>query len=183
MEKPNILFFHGYGSMGDTSNTAKLLKAEFGEYNVITPSYDYDCAGTAYTKLDRLVYSLVKVQHNSELILVGTSLGGFWANHFCERYNLKAILVNPCLDPVNLLKKYPNADCASYSPYYKAHTLGKHKTIILGKQDEVIPYTTFLDALKPFYSIFIDDDMGHRVTNPTKLIECIKQSYMNVYCR
>lgn len=181
MENINIIFFHGYGSTGDTSNTAKWLKAEFGDDNVIAPSYDCDCADAAYTKLDRLVYSLIKC--DSELILVGTSLGGFWANHFCERYNVKTILVNPSLDPANTLIKYPNADADSYSRYYKTHTPGRHKTIILGKQDKVVPYTTFLDTLKPLYSIFIDDAMGHRVTNPAKLIECIKESYMNVYCR
>jgi predicted esterase YcpF (UPF0227 family) len=176
-----ILFFHGYGSSSVSSGTANTLRTQFGASNVIAPSYDYNNAAVARNQLSKVVAEELK--KDPELMLVGTSLGGFWANFFCEKYNLKTVLVNPSLDPYYSLKKYPDADFDSYKDFYTEDTPFKHKIIILGEKDDIIPYTTFLNRLDKYYhySIFIDKEMGHRISNPNLLIKCITDSYLSIY--
>jgi predicted esterase YcpF (UPF0227 family) len=176
---PKILFFHGYGSSSTRSNTADMLRKEFGEENVVVPSYNYDDANLGYVQLHTIV--MRELAKDPELMLVGTSLGGFWANHFCEKYNLKTVLINPCLEPLDSLLKYPGADVQSYTRYYMQDTPRKHKTIILGAKDEIIPYMNFYERLNKHYTIFIDKDMGHRITNPDLLIRCINESDLNIF--
>ena len=44
------------------------------------------------------------VQQHDELLLIGSSLGGFYATNLCERYShVKAVLVNPAVAPHTLL--------------------------------------------------------------------------------
>ena len=39
-------------------------------------------------------------------VIIGSSLGGFYANFFVEQYGFKAVLVNPAIYPDRLLKGY-----------------------------------------------------------------------------
>ena len=83
-----ILYIHGVASSGK-SNTAKVLKEEFGEDNVLSP----DIAPKpmeAYSQIKELVRTF------NPNIVVGTSLGGFYASLFGGPIK---VLVNPLLTP------------------------------------------------------------------------------------
>jgi len=38
--------------------------------------------------------------------LMGSSMGGFWASYFAERYDLPAVLINPAVDALQLMPAY-----------------------------------------------------------------------------
>jgi predicted esterase YcpF (UPF0227 family) len=54
-------------------------------------------------------------------LLVGSSLGGYYATHLAERYGLKAALINPAVAPFDSLQK---------------DFLGQHKNMYTGEEYE-----------------------------------------------
>lgn len=56
------------------------------------------------------------------LCLVGSSLGGYYALHLAERFNCRAVLVNPAIRPYELLQKYYGEQRNPYTG--KCFTLG-----------------------------------------------------------
>jgi len=94
-----IIYIHGFGSHGLG------MKADaFREYfqsrgkSFIAPSLSY-IPELAIQTLEELINSYNDVQ------LIGSSLGGFYALHLAQKYNLKAILINPSIYPQITLKR------------------------------------------------------------------------------
>ena len=58
----------------------------------------------AIHQLEKLVESYLAKKET--IGLVGSSLGGFYAAWLAEKYNLRAVLVNPAVRPFDLLGKY-----------------------------------------------------------------------------
>lgn len=80
------------------------------------PNITYHCPQlTPYPRrtqeqLERLVES-----HLPEPVyLMGSSLGGFWATWLAEKYNLRALLINPAVRPQDFMPKYLEVDLKSY---------------------------------------------------------------------
>jgi len=48
-------------------------------------------------------------------VIIGSSLGGFYANFFVEQYGCKAVLVNPAIYPDRLLKGYLGSQSNDYT--------------------------------------------------------------------
>jgi hypothetical protein len=175
MKEIEIIFFHGYGSTGSTSLTGKMLVEHYGKENVHCLSYNCKNAEDTIDNLSAQVRKIVL--NNPEVLLVGISLGGFWANYFSEKYGLQVVLINPALEPTISLKKYNESHASTYKMFPTTLTPGIPKAIILGKKDNVIPYTSYLERLKDKYMVFIDDNMRHTVDNPEPLFRLI--NYMN----
>lgn len=94
-----FLYIHGFGGSG------KGVKAtQFREYfrgDVIAPSLSY-VPELAMDTLTQIVENLID---HTDLTLVGSSLGGYYATCLSEHYGLKAILINPSTKPYRTLKK------------------------------------------------------------------------------
>ena len=137
-----ILNIDGY--QGSPKNSAYSTLCEIGCKNIISPSIDYD-SEEPDSIISRL--NLLRVKHNVNLV-VGTSLGGFYASILSARHNLPVMLVNPCLTPFLLdllseLKTRPlmrlfgeltKIECANVS-------------CIVGGSDEVIGNHAFTEKL------------------------------------
>lgn len=93
-----ILYLHGFGSCGE-GNKSKVLRAYFGEEQILSPDLPY-APQDAVAFIDRLIES------EQIDLLVGSSLGGFYAAHFAEKYALNVILLNPSVTPWLTLSKY-----------------------------------------------------------------------------
>lgn len=92
-----IIYLHGFMSMGD-SPKSQALKQAFGTNNVIAidlPIHPVDVIKT----IDKIVRQ-IKV---FPIVFVGTSLGGFYANYFAQKYDCPGILVNPASVPSKTL--------------------------------------------------------------------------------
>ena len=86
-----ILYLHGFASCGD-SNKTKVLKAYFGEKEVLAP----DLPVNPHKALS--VARKIIIDHDIDLI-IGSSLGGFYASNLTETMGIKSVLINPSVQP------------------------------------------------------------------------------------
>ena len=92
----NVLNIHGY--KGTPHNAAYSALCGLDK-SVISPEIDYDCEEPDVI-LNRLLE--LCVSEKAEL-LVGTSLGGFFASVIASRVQKPLLLVNPCLRPQTVI--------------------------------------------------------------------------------
>jgi uncharacterized protein len=94
-----IIYLHGFRSTGNSGKTLTLRKM-FPEYEIIGPHYSPHNPLLAEQELSSLMDSLTDKQ---SVLVIGTSLGGFWAHWMARKFNLNAIMINPSIDPGNTL--------------------------------------------------------------------------------
>lgn len=158
-----VIYVHGYGSTGNT-DTAKNLRATLaGEFDVISPTYDCSDPLAARDQLTSLIDSL---KHDSPII-VGTSLGGFFANLVSRLCDIPVIAVNPSTKPSGSLHKYgENARALAGYRQLEDQELAQvsqpQRVVILGTRDDVVnPHTN--GALLTVNTETVWLDMGHRI--------------------
>ncbi|MBQ1433074.1 MAG: hypothetical protein IIZ09_08270 [Ruminococcus sp.] len=139
-----VLNIHGYH--GTPQNAAYGALVSNGFDDVITPEIDYD-AKTPETVLDELCNI---VTENKIGLLVGTSLGGFFAAVLSARTQLPVILINPCLMPfLHLPELGYNDEITPFIPMFG--TLDKldinKVSCIVGDDDEIISTHAFTEKL------------------------------------
>lgn len=88
-----ILYVHGLGS-GSNSSTGELLKETFPEYEII-------CAEMPIIPFEALEHLKNFVKEVEPNLIIGTSLGGFYAMQIA---GYKKLLINPALDADNDIK-------------------------------------------------------------------------------
>ena len=92
-----LLFFHGLDSSNETS-----------KYTCITREPKY-CQTVNYrdnfAEIFEIYNTLIqeKMKQYPRVVLAGHSLGGWFANHFAHKYNLRALLIAPCIYPSEVL--------------------------------------------------------------------------------
>jgi predicted esterase YcpF (UPF0227 family) len=187
-----LIYFHGKRKSIESdhvSQTALLIQQHFPEVTMVHPVYDTDRCDVAISQLDQVVHEAL--MSSERVVLVGSSLGGFFAKHYGEKNDLDYLLINPCLDPWFRLAKYETADLESFKDYrhkmiwdYSQNSVNNknsRKYVVLGKQDDIIPYTEFVDAfVENCYTIFINKDMAHRVSDIKEIsqaVSCLINSY------
>ena len=82
----------------------------------LTP-YPRECA----RKLMKTLDSIAK-----PVYLIGSSMGGFWATWLVETLRLKAVMINPAVDVLNLMPNYINRDLINYYNLEKYHLTHQH---------------------------------------------------------
>lgn len=55
------------------------------------------------------------IEQHRQIILIGSSLGGFYASYLAEQYNLKAVLINPAITPWRDINHYLGFYTCAYS--------------------------------------------------------------------
>jgi predicted esterase YcpF (UPF0227 family) len=88
-----LVYFHGFGSSGN-SDKSQALKDKFGEDNVWSPDLPIDA-----TEVIHMVTEYVHSVKDYPIIFMGTSLGGFYANYFAQKFDCPCILINPAINP------------------------------------------------------------------------------------
>jgi predicted esterase YcpF (UPF0227 family) len=97
-----ILYIHGFGSSGHGAK-AKMFREYYhnkGE-KFFAPSLSHIPA-LAIATLSEFIENF---QAEEEIKLIGSSLGGYYSMVLAEKYNLKAVLLNPSTEPYITLYK------------------------------------------------------------------------------
>lgn len=94
----SIIYLHGFNSSAASTKAQqlfKLLTALGCAEHLRLPALDNDPAQAAVT-IDKAINA------STQPLLVGSSLGGFYATYFAQKYQLPAILINPAVTPHTL---------------------------------------------------------------------------------
>ncbi|WP_321311539.1 YqiA/YcfP family alpha/beta fold hydrolase [Halarcobacter sp.] len=169
-----ILYIHGFGSSG-FGGKASLFR-EYFEDEVITPSLSY-VPKLAIDTLEQIIEVFLNKDEN--IGLVGSSLGGFYAIYLANKYNLKAVLINPSVYPYKTLDKIGMAmnyyDGTSFEvtkdhiDYLKAIEVNQIESqenflTLLQTEDEVLDYTEAADKLSDS-ELIIEEGGNHSFEN------------------
>ena len=175
-----ILYIHGFASCGD-SNKTRLLKEHFKD--VLSPDIPVDP--------DEAISFLQKFILDNEIsLLIGSSLGGFYAAYFAQRFQLKTILLNPSTQPFVTLAPYVGTNtffCSGESfEWTKAHivklmsySISKDSIkapvlVLLQKGDEVLDYTK-AEAFYENYKVIVQENGNHRFENLDEYLGVISE--------
>jgi predicted esterase YcpF (UPF0227 family) len=137
----NIAFFHGLESAAISSKSVFLHK----NFVAFTPAMNY---------YDENLFDEILHQVKSENIdlLIGSSMGGYFAYHLSTFLNLPTLLFNPAFVD------------RSFEPIVQTGTFQPSQTIIIGENDDVInPQKSILwieNNIKQYSFNF--ESMGHR---------------------
>jgi predicted esterase YcpF (UPF0227 family) len=92
-----ILYLHGFNSAFDAaSSKVRQLASLPAVSNVIGIDFPYHCEDLL-PRLDAVVQRLNEAQE--EIVIAGTSLGGFFARYLAKRHAKRLITINPSLEP------------------------------------------------------------------------------------
>ena len=102
MDRPLILYLHGFCS-SPASWKSRLLAAEMTRRGLTEA---FICPQLSPVPDEAMAaMSAIIGKHPGPVTLVGSSLGGHYANHLAEKHDLRAVLINPAaVDRINLQK-------------------------------------------------------------------------------
>jgi len=166
----NVLYIHGFASCG-MGNKSAALRRYFGETSVFSPDLPAD-PEAAIALLEDSIRSV------PDLLLVGSSLGGFYATVLAERHGLDAVVINPSVRPYDTLRPYVGTNrrfCDNRPFAWKADDLDKLKSmrrepkngrylVLLQTGDEVLDYRVALDYYKTS-RVVVEYGGNHRFEN------------------
>ena len=179
-----ILYLHGFASCGE-GNKSSLLKKYFGAENVIAPNLPP-------SPIDA-IDTIEEILESSEIdILIGSSLGGYYATVLAEKYRMKAVLLNPSTQPWETLAAYTGWQkrfCDEEVFEFKSVYLEQLKMLqtapdkgtyllLLQSGDEVLDYTK-AQSLYNKHKIIVEYGGNHRFENIDEYISMIEKFIKN----
>lgn len=161
------IYIHGaFSAYDEQSDKVINLKKEF---EVVGVSYSME--ETFQENIDK--FKELAIKENVDFA-IGTSLGGLYAAELSHCLNIKGVLVNPCIEPQNILhkiignqKNYSTGNNENFtkelSETFYNPILNEDLMIFVGMNDNIIsPQRTIDIAKKNNIEIHIDKDADHR---------------------
>ncbi|MEH6650789.1 MAG: YqiA/YcfP family alpha/beta fold hydrolase [Motiliproteus sp.] len=110
MTKPLYLYIHGFNSSPHSYKARQLLlwlNSQELDGQIVVPKLPYQ-PGVAISLLETLIDKQIKQQPDQPLVLLGSSLGGFYATWLTEKFaavhDIRTVLINPSVRPFDLLE-------------------------------------------------------------------------------
>lgn len=174
-----IIYIHGFNS-SPFSDKVESIRKSFPE-SIVLANQHFSTVDSVLSNIDSIVQSM-DIESD---VLVGSSLGGFWANYFSEKYRIPAVLINPAVEPSKTLKKYigqemmdkriwSNTDCEEYIAIEKKilhESGGPQRKVLLAKDDSVIPYQKTFSIYDPISSVELYESGGHSFSDSESLLK------------
>lgn len=165
-----ILYLHGFASSA-LSKKADIVREYFKD-NVICPNLSHIPA-LALDTAEQIINLLLKRGEN--VSLMGSSAGGYLSIYLANKYNLKAVLINPAIYPykltdfVGLVKCYYDGssfECTQehieFMQDYEVASVKNQKNfmLLLQKGDELLDYH---EAVEKFHDakIILEEGGSH----------------------
>lgn len=155
-----IIYIHGFGSSGQASK-AKLLRSYCQSKGIrfIAPSLSH-IPDLAIGTLSELIESYLE---NEKVYLMGSSLGGYYSLYLSDKYDLKAVLINPAVNAPETLqralghgKSYYDNSAYEWNEshldmlvnYEIEEPTVENLLVLLQKGDEVLDYEEAVECLE-----------------------------------
>lgn len=151
-----LIFLHGLESTPKTSGSAKAIREYFAEKDknveVIVP--DYHPKTRTYEEIDIYLQSLIREleKGGERIMLVGISMGGYWAMRMAEQFKRIAacVLLNPALD--------------RYGRPFEKKACEAPLTIIMNADDDVVDNQKTYEKFAKSCNCIMFPDGGHRMS-------------------
>ena len=183
-----IIYIHGFGSSGEASK-AKMLRAYCQENKIrfIAPSLP-TIPDLAIKTLSELIESY---QDHEPVYLMGSSLGGYYSLYLSDKYNLKAVLINPAINAPETLKRaighgvsyYDNSTYEwneSHLDMLESYEIEEpnleNLLVLLQKGDEVLDYEEAQDVLEGAKMV-VEEGGNHSFEGLDRHLESIKRFF------
>lgn len=181
---PLLLYLHGFGS-SPRSEKITLLKEYLAALGLMQRIYAPHLPPDPDSVIPLLTDFIE--QQGQSVVVIGSSLGGFYASYFAARYSLKAVLINPAVYPWRLIANYLGHYFDTYSqrtyeikPEHgtllqamaKFHPAGENVLLLLQRGDEVLDYREAITEY-PDAHHYIQPNGTHRFENFAKVIPFI----------
>ena len=153
-----ILYFHGFASSADSIKAKvfdNFIKEKFPTICLHIPNID-NSIEKSFTQLENLVE-----ENAGDRLFIGSSLGGFYASYFAEKFDSKAVLINPASNPYLGMEMYlgENTNYSTNEKFYltkkdlkvlRLNNVSKIKfpsnyLVLIETGDDVIPFKYTLD--------------------------------------
>ena len=133
--RPLIIYIHGFNSSPASEKAQEFItycqssvQQKQGLFELSAPALSHD-PEAAIAQLEALIHDADKNLY----LLVGSSLGGYYATYLAEKYQCRAALINPAVSPVKHLGE---------------GFLGRQKNLYTGEEYEFTrEYGIYLDSL------------------------------------
>lgn len=96
-----VVYLHGFRSCPQAKKASLLRQAWSDKVRFVAPDLNDSPAN-----VKKLLLDTVKDIDPKSLVLVGASLGGFYAHWLAEQVDCRAILLNPATQPWNVINQY-----------------------------------------------------------------------------
>lgn len=154
-----VIYLHGYGSSSASDKVTGLREYFWDVYAPDIPIY-WD---EAETLLKKFIQSVIDLDQR-QTVIVGTSLGGYWATRMADHFRLPSVIINPSCTPATSLRKYlpefPVPELIKYLPLVPMNVASR--TVLLSMDDEVINPKVAKMMFSPFADVVEYPKMGHR---------------------
>lgn len=164
--KKLIFYFHGLGSSPNTDKVAR-LRSRFESVYAFPIDVDPD---VSLPKLDDQIMSALQEHENNcdtEVVFVGTSLGGWYAGNLAEGWKVKCVLINPAYSLY--ARKTPRSCEMTPEIVEKYESIGfaypEETKFFMSTTDEVIDFEPFKDTLSKEDVTWVENS-NHRFNGP-----------------
>lgn len=170
-----IIVLHGYGSKAP-NETALAVMRETGYY-VKCPQLDHSNFYATKDTIDSVLLDSLRDPNYKDIVVVGSSMGGFWAHYCTKKYNVKTVLINPAVDIEAVLhnKGMSEEDISNYIKLAEKYDLKHYKTgtyvdMILGAKDDIINIEPLMKEFPSYHMLL---DQGHRLQDFSEVIAAV----------
>jgi len=167
-----IIYIHGFNSSGQLGKAQEVAEIS-PEEQVIAPDLPWQPE-----KAIALLEQLIQTHLDEQILLIGSSLGGYYAQYLGWRFGYLVVLINPALDPFPLLlgcvgeqtnyytgEVYHLTEEALFSLRRFAVAPADMKApvlVLLDKGDELIDYRIAEQAYRDFGTVKCFEGGSHR---------------------
>ena len=181
-----IIYIHGFGGSG-LGVKASAFREYFKSKAIpfIAPSLSY-IPDLAIKTLEELIES-----YDNDVCLIGSSLGGYYSMYLSSKYDIKATLINPSIEPYKTLKKglgdspsfydessfkWTNTHIESLKSY-EVDKLDKDNILLMiQKGDELLDYNVAVSKLDGSKMI-VEEGGDHSFTGIERHFESVKKFF------
>lgn len=185
------IYFHGFNSAPNPESSKikeleKLGAVEFIRYN------SFDSYDAIFESIESQLDQLIESDKSLDFLLIGTSLGGFWAATMSAHTGLAAVLINPSINPANSLERYVGIEFVNYvtgstdrmeahvpSTYYPIPPFGTF-IVLLDKGDDVFDEAKTRYKFKENVPVISFAGGSHRFEHMKEALPSIKKFYNQV---
>ena len=188
-----IIYLHGFNS-GGQSHKAAWLRAQLAPVPVFAPDYPAHRASAALRALRKFIRRLRRENpRDDRLMLIGSSLGGFWAQRLAPEFGARIVLINPSTRPDETLARhtgrYRNAVSGEETVLtaedvraLKAHRVEPCNPtvptlVLLDADDEVLDYRRAETALRGCGRTIVYPGGSHRFEHLAEALPAIRALY------